>query len=63
LHLDTSVKLVQCIKLANAECGYGAETVRAPRLPLAGKEREDVLAVIHKAIKTRPVSLAPEGRK
>jgi 4-hydroxy-tetrahydrodipicolinate synthase len=55
LHLDTSVKLVQCIKLANAECGYGTETVRAPRLPLAGKERADVLAVIHKAIKTRPV--------
>ncbi len=55
LHLDTNVKLVQCIKLANAECGYGSETVRAPRLPLAGKEREEVLAVIHQAIKTRPV--------
>ena len=29
LHLDTRVKLVQCIKLAAAETGRGAETVRA----------------------------------
>ncbi len=54
LHLDTHPKLVQYIKLANAECGYGTETVRAPRLPLVGKEREEVLAIIHKAIRTRP---------
>ncbi len=54
LHLDTCVKLVQYIKLVNAECGYGTEMVRAPRLPLTGKEREDVLAIIHKALKTRP---------
>jgi dihydrodipicolinate synthase/N-acetylneuraminate lyase len=54
LHLDTHPKLVQYIKLANAECGYGTETVRAPRLSLVGKEREEVLAIIHKAIRTRP---------
>jgi 4-hydroxy-tetrahydrodipicolinate synthase len=54
LHLDTHPKLVQYIKLANAECGYGTEMVRAPRLPLVGKEREEVLAIIHKAIRTRP---------
>ena len=54
LHLDTHVKLVQYIKLVNAECGYGTEMVRAPRLPLVGKEREDVLAIVHKALKTRP---------
>jgi 1-pyrroline-4-hydroxy-2-carboxylate deaminase len=54
LHLDTRVKLVQCIKLANQECGYGTETVRAPRLPLAGAEREEVLGIIRQAIKTRP---------
>jgi 1-pyrroline-4-hydroxy-2-carboxylate deaminase len=54
LHLDTRVKLVQCIKLAMAETGMGTETVRAPRLPLAGREREEVLAVIRKAIATRP---------
>jgi 4-hydroxy-tetrahydrodipicolinate synthase len=54
LHLDTHVKLVQYIKLAMAETGLGAETVRAPRLPLAGKEREEVLAVIRHALRTRP---------
>ncbi len=56
LHLDTHPKLVQYIKLAMAETGLGSETVRAPRLPLEGKEREEILAVIHKAIKTRPIS-------
>jgi dihydrodipicolinate synthase/N-acetylneuraminate lyase len=54
LHLDTHVKLVQYIKLAAAECGLGSETVRAPRLPLAGREREEVLAIIRRAIQTRP---------
>ncbi len=54
LHLDTHPKLVQYIKLAASECGYGAETVRAPRLPLVGQEREQVLAIIRKAIATRP---------
>ncbi len=54
LHLDTHVKLVQYIKLAMAETGLGSEMVRAPRLPLAGREREEVLAVIRRAIKTRP---------
>jgi 4-hydroxy-tetrahydrodipicolinate synthase len=54
LHLDTHVKLVQYIKLASAECGYGTELCRAPRLPLAGEERERVLGIIRKAIATRP---------
>jgi 4-hydroxy-tetrahydrodipicolinate synthase len=54
LHLDTRVKLVQCIKLAMAECGLGSENVRPPRLPLVGAEREEVLAIIHQAIATRP---------
>jgi 1-pyrroline-4-hydroxy-2-carboxylate deaminase len=54
LHLDTHPKLVHYIKLANAECGMGSETVRAPRLPLAGSEREEVLKIIHDAIRTRP---------
>ena len=39
LHLDTHVKLVQYIKLAVHECGYGAELTRSPRLPLVGPER------------------------
>ena len=54
LHLDTHVKLVQYIKLAASECGYGTETTRAPRLPLAGREREELLAIIRKSMATRP---------
>lgn len=54
LHLDTHVKLVQYIKLCNQETGLGSETTRAPRLPIIGKEREEVLAIIRHAIKTRP---------
>ncbi len=54
LHLDTHVKLVQYIKLASAECGYGSELCRAPRLPLVGAEREHVLKLIRTAIATRP---------
>jgi 4-hydroxy-tetrahydrodipicolinate synthase len=54
LHLDTHVKLVQYIKLAAQECGLGSETVRAPRLPLEGEERDRILAVIRQGIQTRP---------
>ncbi|MBY0456659.1 MAG: dihydrodipicolinate synthase family protein [Gemmataceae bacterium] len=54
LHLDTHVKLVQYIKLAAAECGYGSELCRAPRLPLVDEERERVLKLIRTAITTRP---------
>ncbi|MFL5342894.1 MAG: dihydrodipicolinate synthase family protein [Gemmataceae bacterium] len=54
LHLDTHPKLVQYIKLATAETGLGSELTRAPRLPLAGQEREEILALIRRAIKTRP---------
>ncbi len=59
--LDTRVKLVQCIKLAMTELGHGAEIVRAPRLPLAGSERKEVLATIRHALATRPRELA--GRR
>jgi 4-hydroxy-tetrahydrodipicolinate synthase len=62
LHLDTHVKLVQYIKLAAAECGYGTELTRAPRLPLVGEERERILAIIRKGIAGRPVSAAKAGR-
>jgi 4-hydroxy-tetrahydrodipicolinate synthase len=54
LHLDTHVKLVQYIKLAAAETGHGSEMVRAPRLPLVGREREEVLAVVRQAVRSRP---------
>ena len=56
LHLDTHPKLVQYIKLAMAETGLGPETVRAPRLPLVGQEREEILAIIRKAIKSRSLN-------
>jgi 1-pyrroline-4-hydroxy-2-carboxylate deaminase len=54
LHLDTHPKLVQYIKLANAECGLGSETTRPPRLPLEGAERDEVLGIIRTALKSRP---------
>lgn len=54
LELDINPKLVQNIKLAEVATGLGSETVRAPRLPLAGEERAHVLKVIEKGIKTRP---------
>jgi dihydrodipicolinate synthase/N-acetylneuraminate lyase len=54
LHLDTHPKLVQYIKLAAQECGFGSEMVRAPRLPLEGEERERVLGIIRHGIRTRP---------
>lgn len=54
LDLDLGVHFVQKIKLASQECGYGAEWVRQPRLPLAGEERERTLNIIHTGIKNRP---------
>ena len=54
LHFDSHPKLVQYIKLACSEMGYGTETVRAPRLPLAGEEREDALKIIRESAATRP---------
>ena len=54
LHLDVSVKLVQYIKLVQAEVGLGTETVRMPRMPLAGEERERVLGIIRAGIAKRP---------
>ena len=54
LELDIHPKLVQYIKLAATQTGIGTEYVRAPRLVLEGKEREDVLAIINEAIETRP---------
>ena len=49
-HLDTHVKLVQYIKLAeNITAGY-AENVKAPRLKLEGDERQKVIAIVEKAL-------------
>ena len=54
LELDIHPKLVQYIKLAETQAGIGSEFVRAPRLTLVGKEREEVLKVIDDGIATRP---------
>ena len=54
LELDINPKLVQNIKLAEVATGLGTENVRAPRLPLSGKERKHVLSVIEEGLKTRP---------
>lgn len=53
LHLDTHAKLVQYIKFAQALAGLGTETVRAPRLALAGEERQRVEAIVRRALETR----------
>ncbi|MFN8266254.1 MAG: dihydrodipicolinate synthase family protein [Chitinophagaceae bacterium] len=54
LELDIHPKLVQYIKLAEAETGLGSEWVRAPRLLLEGEERDRVLSIIRTALKLRP---------
>jgi len=54
LELDLHAKLVQYIKLAEAQTGIGSEYVRAPRLTLVGKERETILKIIMEGIESRP---------
>lgn len=49
-HLDTDVKLVQYIKLAEHLVYGAAEWVREPRLPLAEDERRRVAAIIQDSI-------------
>lgn len=50
VHLDTHVKLVQYIKLAE-HVAYGApDWTRSPRLPLTGAERESVMAVLNSTV-------------
>jgi dihydrodipicolinate synthase/N-acetylneuraminate lyase len=54
LELDIHPKLVQYIKLCEAETGLGSEYVRAPRLTLVGEERERILNIVHTALAARP---------
>lgn len=54
LELDINSKLVQNIKLAEVATGIGTENVRAPRLPLNGKERSNVLRIIEEGMASRP---------
>jgi len=55
LHMDTHPKLVQMIKLAEQVAGRGTETVRRPRLPLEGKEREQVVRIVEAALANPPM--------
>ena len=61
LELDINTKLVQNIKLAEVATGIGSEHVRAPRLPLIGEERSNVLQIIEDGLKSRPT--LPEYKK
>jgi dihydrodipicolinate synthase/N-acetylneuraminate lyase len=54
MELDIHPKLVQYIKLAAEATGIGSSHVRAPRLPLEGKELQAVKAIIDQAVATRP---------
>lgn len=61
LELDLSPQLVQNIKLAETATGLGSEFVRLPRLPLQGKERQDVLHLLEDRLRNRPE--LPDFRK
>ncbi len=54
LEMDIHPKLVQYIKLAEELEGIGSEAVRAPRLTLAGEEREKILRIINEGSASRP---------
>ncbi|TGB70340.1 dihydrodipicolinate synthase family protein [Escherichia sp. E4930] len=54
LHLDARPDLVQCIKLCEALLGRGSEVTRPPRLALEGETRAQVVAIVEKALATRP---------
>lgn len=55
LHLDTSPKLVQMIKLGQKIVGNGSAVTRAPRLALEGEELERVTRLYEEAIANRPI--------
>ena len=54
LKLDTHPHFVQYIKLCEQETGLGVEWVRAPRLPIVGDERKQVLKIIRDSLANRP---------
>jgi len=54
LELDINPQLVQNIKLAEVMTGIGTEHVRAPRLILAGEERERVIQILKDGLASRP---------
>lgn len=54
LEFDIDPQLVQYIKLVESYTGIGNEIVRAPRMPLSGKRREDAINTIKDALANRP---------
>ncbi|PZQ63141.1 MAG: dihydrodipicolinate synthase family protein [Sphingomonas taxi] len=58
LHLDAEHDLVQSIKLAEQVMGRGSERVLPPRMPLEGKRRAEVIAMVEKAAATLPTLAA-----
>ena len=54
LHLDTSPKLVQMIKLGQKIVGNGSAVTRAPRLALEGEELKRVTRLYEEAVANRP---------
>ena len=58
LRLDTVPKFVQLIKLVQEKVGMGSTRVRPPRLELVGQELEETLAIVDKALATRPETQA-----
>lgn len=58
LRLDTHPKFVQYIKLVQQEVGWGSERVRAPRLAIAGAEREMVIEMLRRSQEARPATSA-----
>jgi dihydrodipicolinate synthase/N-acetylneuraminate lyase len=54
LRMDTVVKFVQLIKFVQQRVGMGSDRVRPPRLPLHGEELREAMAVIDRALATRP---------
>ena len=56
LHLDAEHDLVQSIKLAEQIMGRGSERVRMPRMPLTGARRDEVIAMVEEAARTRPLA-------
>lgn len=54
LHLDARPDLVQCIKLCESIMGRGSALTRPPRLALPDAERQEIEAMMKKALATRP---------
>jgi dihydrodipicolinate synthase/N-acetylneuraminate lyase len=54
LRMDTVVKFVQLIKLAQQRVGMGSDRVRPPRLTLQAEELREATGAIDRALATRP---------